>query len=165
MSSDNEIPTHLNMRIDPKLRYLADLAARATGVNLTEYIEAAIRQSFAKVSLDQIPLPEMDEEPNYLGLSPAERRERFRKRAATVTNPLSEIGERLWSEHPFARIQLLVVAGFDHLLTADEQRLWDHAFAHYAKDGKLSTKRVIENWSKIKFAIWHKSLDKQKGSK
>jgi len=165
MSTDNEIPTHLNMRIDPKLRYLADLAARAAGVSLTDYIEAAIWQSFAKVSLDRLPMPEMDEEPNYLSLSPTERQARFRKRAATVTNPLSEIGDRLWADHPFVRIQLLVIAGFEHLLTDQERRIWDYAFAQYGKDGKLSTKRVVDNWNKIKFAIWHKSLDKPKGGK
>lgn len=165
MSTDNEIPTHLNMRIDPKLRYLADLAARATGVSLTDYIEAAIWQSFAKVSLDRLPMPEIDEEPNYLSLPAAERQERFRKRATTVANPLSEIGDRLWVEHPFLRIQLLMVAGFDHLLSSEERRIWDYAFAHYAKDGKLSTKRAIENWGKIKFAIWHTGIvEKDKAS-
>jgi hypothetical protein len=146
MPTNNEIPTHLNMRIDPKLRYLADLAARATGVSLTDYIEAAIWQSFAKVSLDQLPMPEGGEEPNYLTLSPTERQARFRKRASVVTNPLSDVGDRLWSEHPFARIQLLVVAGFDHLLGDEERRIWDYAFSRFTKEGKLNTKAVIQNW-------------------
>jgi len=164
MPTDNEIPTHLNMRIDPKLRYLADLAARATGTSLTNYIEDAIWQSFAKVSLDRY--PELDEEPNYLSLSPAERRERFHRRATVVMNPLSEAADRLWSEHPFVRIQMLVVFGFDHLLTDDERRYWDYAFARYAKDGKLSTKTVVENWTRIKFAVMTEARKAQgKGNK
>ena len=154
MSTDAEIPTHLNMRIDPKLRYLADLAARARNMSLTDYIEDAIWESFKKVSLDQY--PELSEEPGVYELSPVQRREKFQKRKETVSNPLSELGERLWADHPFTRIQLLVIAGFDHLLTNAERRIWDHVFATYATNGKLNTKRVIEKWDRIKHLVWMK---------
>ena len=155
MPIDAEIPTHLNMRIDPKLRYLADLAARARNMSLTDYIEEAIWESFRKVSLDQY--PELSEAPEVYELSPTQRRDKFRKRQETVSNPLSEVGERLWADHPFTRIQLLVVAGLDHLLSAEQRRIWDHVFAAYATNGRLSTKRVIEKWDRIKHHIWLKS--------
>ena len=163
MPVETEIPTHLNMRIEPKLRYLADLAARATGTSLTEYIEEALWQSFAKVSLDQF--PELNEEPNsLLKLSAVERQAHFRKRGELITNPLSTVGERLWSEHPFARIQLLIVGGFEHLMSDDERTIWDHAFAHYAKSGKLSTKLVVEHWNEIKTAALSKSRKARKAA-
>ncbi len=66
MPIDMELPTHLNMRIDPKLRYITELAARARSMTLTEYIAAALQDSFKNVSIN--PFAEDDEEPNYTNL-------------------------------------------------------------------------------------------------
>lgn len=157
MPIENQIATHLNIRIDPKLRYLTEIAARARRMSLTEYIEDALRESFKRVSLDEF--PELGDEPEVYELSPAQRQERFKKRRETVSNPLSEVGDKLWSEHPFVRIQMLMAFGFDHLLSDEDRRIWRHVFARYAKDGKLKTKSVIENWDRIRFEIWHDGLN------
>lgn len=150
MPADTQIPTHLNMRIDPKVRYLTELAARANSMSLTDYIESALQESFKRVSVDQF--PELSEEPNVYELSPVERQERFRKRQTTIANPLSEVGDRLWSEHPFVRLQLLAVSGLDHLM-GEEKRVWDYLFTRRelkTPDGKLKTKLILQQWDSIK---------------
>jgi hypothetical protein len=141
------------MRIDPKLRYLTDLAVRASGKSLTDYIESALMESFKHVSLDQF--PELSEEPNFYELTPAERQERFRKRDTTISSPLSDSAERLWSEHPFVRVQLLVLSGLDHLMSEDDKAVWNYLFTRpelKTQDGKLKMKLISQQWERIKSA-------------
>lgn len=165
MAIDLEIPTHLNMRIDPRLRYLTEIAARARRMSLTEYIEDALRQSFKNVSVDEF--PELSEEPEVYELSPAQRQEKFRKRRDTVSNPLSEIADRLWSENPLVRLQLLALSGFDHLMSDRDKGLWKHLFrAYLTKDGKLNLKLIEKDWVKISFATLSDARKaKEKGDK
>jgi hypothetical protein len=139
------------MRIDPKLRYLTDLAARARNVSLTEYIEEVLWESFKRVSIDQF--PELNEEPNSRELSRAELLEKFKKRSAVVTNPLSDVSDGLWSEHPFVRLQLLAVSGLDHLMSHEDNALWEYIVSRRdlkSKDGKLNHKLISEQWAQIK---------------
>jgi len=153
MPVDSEIPTHLNMRIDPKLRYLTELAARARSMSLTEYIEDALQASFKNVSID--PIAGFDEEPEVYELSPAERREKFRRRQDEVLHPLSEVADRLWSEHLIGRLQLLASAGLEHLMSEQDKHIWRHIFSrssYKTKDGRLDLKVIEKEWTKIKFA-------------
>ena len=153
MSIDLEIPTHVNIRMDAKLRYLTDLAARARRISLTEYIEEALEESFKRVSLNQF--PELDEEHNVYELSPEEKQAKFRKRRETVSNPLSELADRLWSEHPFVRLQLLAVSGLDHLMSEEDKAVWNYLFTRRdlkTKDGKLKMKIISQQWVEIKNA-------------
>ena len=166
MSIENEIPTHLNMRIDPKLRYLTEIAARARHMSLTDYIEDSLRESFKKVSVDEF--PELSEEPEVYELSPAQRQEKFRKRRDTVSNPLSEVADRLWSENAIVRLQLLALSGFDHLMSDDDKRLWKHIHSrgYLKKDGRLDLKLVEKDWVKIRFAALHDAKKaREKGGK
>lgn len=151
MAIDNEIPTHLNMRIDPKLRYFAELAARARGITLTQYIEDAIAESLKRVSADEF--PELNEEPHIYELSDAERREKFKKRQVTVTHPISEIMDRLWSEHPFVRTQLLAVAGYGRLMSEEQKQVWNYlrdSNECKTKDGRLDPKLISQQWPSIR---------------
>jgi uncharacterized protein (DUF1778 family) len=164
MSTISEIPTHLNMRIDPKLRYLADLAARARGKSLTDYIEAAIQESFKTVSLDQF--PELTEEPNVYELSPQERQERFKARRERISSPLSDYADSLWSENPLVRLQMLSLSGFDHLVSEDDKATWKYILSRRelkSEDGKLNLKLISERLSEIKSRAVAES--KKKGSK
>jgi hypothetical protein len=126
MPVENDIPTHLNIPIDPKLRYLAELASRACGVSLTGYVEEAIRESFRRVSLDEF--PELSEEPEVRELTRTEILAKFKKRSSTIANPLSDVADGLWSEHPFIRLQLLALSGLDHLMSEDDKTIWDYLF-------------------------------------
>jgi hypothetical protein len=163
---ENEIPTHLNIRIDPKLRYLTEVAARARHMSLTEYIEDALKQSFNKVSVDEF--PELGKEPEVYELSPMQRQEKFRKRRDLVSNPLAEVADRLWSEHPIVRLQLLALSGFEHLMSDEDKRLWKHIYGHgyLMKDGQLDLKLVEKDWVKIRFAALHDARKtKEKGGR
>ena len=48
----------LTIRIEPKVKYLVELAARARGCWLTTYIQLALKESFKKVTLRVAPEPE-----------------------------------------------------------------------------------------------------------
>ncbi len=150
MPIENNIPTHLNMRIAPRLRYLTELAASARKMSLTEYIETALEDSFKHVNVGLY--PELPEEPNVYELSAVERQERFRKRQEEVRNPLSEFADRLWSEHPIVRIQLLAAAGLDHLMSEQDGHVWNHIRKSYMKQGRIDLQAVEKEWTKIRFA-------------
>ena len=165
MPIENDISSHLNVRIEPRLRYLTELAARARNMNLTEYIEAALEDSFSRVSADQY--PELSEEAEVYELSPAERLEKFRKRQNEVRHPLSEVAHRLWSEHPIVRIQLLAVSGLDHLMSEQDKHVWKHIMnrsTYMAKDGRLDLKAIEKDWIKIRFMA-STDLRKARGEK
>jgi hypothetical protein len=152
MPVNNEIPTHLNIRLDPKLRYLTELAARARGVTLTAYIESALEDSFNKVSM--APITGWDEEPEVRELSIAERIEKFKARSLTVSSPLSEFAIGLWSEHPWIRIQALAMV-FSHLMSEDECKVWDYVNSRpefKMSNGRLNGKVILERWPQIKVA-------------
>lgn len=162
MPIDTEIPTHLNMRIAPQLRYLTELAARARGKSLTEYIEAALLESFKRVNVD--PLPGWNEEPEVRELSPAERLEKLKKRKEIVSNPLSELADQLWSEFPLTRLQLLATYA-EHLMGEEDRIVWRYIVSRKelkSKDGKLNQKKIHAEWGSIKNAALAESKTKAK---
>ncbi|WP_263355275.1 hypothetical protein [Acidicapsa acidisoli] len=150
MPVNNDIPTHLNIRLDPKLRYITELAARARGVTITAYVESALQDSFNKVSVN--PMAAWNEEPEVRELSFAERMEKFKARSLTVSDPLSDFATALWSEHPWIRLQTLA-RSFDHLLSDDDRKIWDYVLSRRelkTADGKLNGKLILERWQQIK---------------
>lgn len=168
MPADIDISTHLNIRIDPKVRYLTEIAARAKSIardgqmTLTEYIEAALKDSFKSVSID--PIEGLDEEPEVSELTPAERIEKLKNRERKVSNPLSEVGDNLWSDHPLVRIQLLV-SHLPHLMSEDDKKIWAYLFTRHdlkTKDGKFNRKLIAEQWPQIKAAAFAEPKTKGK---
>jgi hypothetical protein len=152
MPADIDISTHLNIRIDPKVRYLTEIAARAKSMTLTEYIETALQDSFKNVSID--PIEGFDEEPEVSELTPAQRIEKLKSREHKISNPLSEVSDNLWSDHPLVRIQLLA-AHLAHLMSEPDQKIWDYLFTRHdlkTKDGKFNRKLIAEQWPQIKAA-------------
>jgi hypothetical protein len=165
MSIDLEIPTHLNIRIDPKLRYFIELAARAKrkDVSLTDYIESALWESLKTVSID--PLPGFDEEPEVRELSPAERLEKLKRREKTISNPLFEVTDQLWSEYPLKRLELLATYA-EHLMSEEDRTIWKSLFTRKelkTKEGKLNHKQIHIDWVHIKKAALAESKAKAKG--
>jgi hypothetical protein len=93
----------VTVRLDPKLRYLADLAAREQQRTLSSFIEWSVRRALSQ--------SDILEEPNY-GANPEAKRE-----AAPLW------GEGFWDVDESDRFFLLAV-GRPDLLTIDEQRFW-----------------------------------------
>ncbi len=90
--------THgLTVRLDPKLRYLADLAARKQRRTLSSFIEWAIERS-----LDDVVLDEMQGHKFTVGNS----------------------AEALWNTNEVERF-VTVAVNFPDLLTHDERVLWE----------------------------------------
>jgi len=143
-----------SLKIDPKTRYLADLASTATGQSLTRYIESALKESFKKVTLRVPP----DPEPMYRGTSgnyevtPIDLKEEEAKREAMT---IANLADLLWSESEFSRIQsLYVLAG--RLLSPEDSALFE--YIHNRKDlqipsgegYKLNRAKIDNEWESIK---------------
>jgi hypothetical protein len=119
----------VGVRLDPKLRYLAELAAREQQRTLSGFIEWAIR----KVLQGDV-LEEPDYGPDPIPKQPAPLR-----------------GEGLWDVDPADRFVLLASARLD-LLTIREQRLWKTICQQpllMDKKGKLNRAKVREFWGDI----------------
>ena len=87
----------VTVRLDPKLRYLAELAARKQRRTLSSFIEWAIEQSLESVSIKNV----KENEPSNL----------------------SRIADSLWSVGPPERL-LKLASKCPELLNYKEQRMW-----------------------------------------
>jgi hypothetical protein len=140
---DMEISSHLNMRIAPKVRYLTELAARARGVTMTEYIEAALQESFRSIYL------EGENDPNG-NLSLKERLERF----SPPIGSLAHYADALWDENPGKRLALRAL--LPPLMSPEERKVWDYIMDHDAYSEKSGVGRkpkysaIAKDWPLIK---------------
>ena len=149
MPNDLEIPSHLNIRIEPKVRYLVELAARARGLSLTAYIESALMDSLRDVYLDGGHV-------NDSLLTLEERQQQL----APPLDTFAHYADSLWSENPGKRLALRCV--LDHLMSEDEKAVWNYIMSHdaYSTGTKSSRKpnhtAISENWLLLKAAALKK---------
>jgi hypothetical protein len=136
MTNANDIPASTNMRLNPKVRYFADLASRLLGKPLTEITEDALLDRFKKVSID--PILELD---SFVASD----------ESRTIRYPLADKMELLWDERPIVRLEMLYCM-FPHLMSDDDKTVWDYLFTRpdlYA-DNKFNYRVIVENWLTIK---------------
>jgi len=134
----------VTVRLDPKLNYLAEIAARAQRRTKSNLIEAALAQALNSVPIDPRP---------------------SEKKASTV----AQLAEILWHVDEVKRLQQLMMAA-PHLLTFEEQKIWavicDHSYFWVGKwqplnedeefffvdhnPARLWTEHVQEHWDNIK---------------
>lgn len=118
----------VSVRLDPQIRYFAELAARKQRRSLSNFIEWAIVQSFHDISL----APERDN--------------KNAENSPTIVDDMYD--STLWSYDRTARLALLAIH-YPELLTHDEQALWEivnkAALLHQARnpDGSLN-KEIAE---------------------
>lgn len=149
MPNDVDVPSHLNIRIEPKVRYLTELAARARGMSLTAYVESALMASLREVYLDGGHISD-----SLLTLE--DRQERL----TPPIDTFAHYADGLWSESPGKRLALRL--NFDHLLSEEEKKIWDYIMSHdaYSTGTKSSRKpnhiAISENWLLIKSAALKK---------
>jgi hypothetical protein len=91
----------VSVRLDPKLRYLTELAARALRRSTSSYLEWSIQDSLHRVLITQ----EIDSRGNYKGKS------------------ISEVAATLWDVSEADRFARLALR-YPDLLTHSEQILW-----------------------------------------
>jgi hypothetical protein len=156
MTLANDLPTHINIRLDSKIRYITEIAARARFMSLTEYAEAALASSFKSVSVDLFELLDLEAESH--NLSQDDRLEKLKNRSRHVSNPLSEVMDSLWSEHAIVRLQLLA-GHLEHLMSEEDRSIWSYLFtrgdlAQRSGDSTYTLNRelITEQWSTIKLA-------------
>jgi hypothetical protein len=155
------------VRLEPRLRYLVEVAASAKGLTLSAYVEWALQESFKSVTL-RIP-PER--EPFYgndltsvtLPVKPNKEDERTANEAMSVAN----LADDLWSESEFSRLQNRSILA-PHTLHTE-----DHALLQYlhSRDDlkvrkaqsagyKLNREKIKNEWLGIR-AAFAGQLDKK----
>lgn len=108
------------MRLDPKMKYLAEISARKQRRSLANFVEWAIEQALGNVPL------------NPLG-----------NNSPTVT--VADKAGQLWSLDEATRLVNLATL-YPDLLTYDEQRIWDVICQHSIRiKGTARTIRFREN--------------------
>lgn len=162
---NNEIRSQINFRVDPKLRYLLGIAAQARNMSFTEYIEAALWDSFKNVSIDEY--PEMSEEALTSELSKDEIIELANKRKdapVEIERSLHKAAEALWDERPFTRLAMLSTLA-PHLMDDVDRAVWEHIHSNKAfkTGGKLDRKRINEQWEQIRAYVFNRLVTNAKG--
>jgi hypothetical protein len=164
MSKQSETPEKMpqaakmtSLKIDPRIRYLADLASTITGESLTSYIEGALMESFAKVTLRLPSEPEPIYGPKGDAVMPDPPDpdvERVQNEAKSIGN----LADALWSESEFGRIESLSILA-PRLVPSDDLALL--GYIHTKKelqvptgDGyKLNREKINAEWDAIKAAF------------
>jgi hypothetical protein len=164
-NKDPELPEMLGLRLDPKTRYLAELAARAQGASLTTYVSNAIVESFKRITLRKPtePEPMYGNNPDDVVIPAVDaEQERVKNEAMLVSN----MADIIWSDNPFTRLEIRALT-FPHLMTGEDVQLWNYIHAQgdlKIKDGngyKFNREFIAANWKAIK----DKSSKPQRGKK
>jgi hypothetical protein len=136
----------VSIRLDPKLKYLAELCARKQRRTLSSYIEWAIERSLSEVMID--------DDWQGIGLSVAEAEKKY----------------HLWDvDEPDRLVQL--ATKYPELLTLDEQVLWKTVQTHFYlityKDGKSHwTELLRDQWESIQAeAAMNRTLGRRKSTR
>jgi hypothetical protein len=143
------------LRLDPKIRYLAGLAAAASGESLTKYIEGALEESFNLVSLYIQPEREpmyLDDSGKYEYAPIDEKQVEANKKEKLIGN----LADSLWSESEFGRIQSLSILAPLHPTAKENDPLYQ--YIHNRKDlripsgkgYKLNRAKIDSEWDSIK---------------
>ncbi len=135
----------ISVRIDPKIRYLAELGAREKQRTLSSFVEWAIRKALTLKSMSE-------EEPNY---GPT---------FSTEQPPLPLWNDGLWDVDEADRFFHLAMARHD-LLTIPEQRLWKLLSGSIAlnNDGKIDLKTFREYWNSPHINTAHLKTESNEG--
>jgi hypothetical protein len=152
---EQDIPQNLLIRFDPKLRYLTELAAQVEGITLREYIEKAVWESFAQVSLRKPiePEPLYGTGPDDAIAAPLQPSDP----AVEREHSLARNADSLWHDNPCARLEVLALAR-PHLLTKEDEQLWNYLHSRSdlkIKGGrgyKLDRTKIAAIWPQLKAA-------------
>jgi hypothetical protein len=122
----------LTFRLDARLKFLADLAARSQGRKLSNYVEQTLEQSFANVLIQ-------DER------EPSETYERPHGKS------LADMADQLWDANESIRfLNLVRIAPW--LVTDGElklRRIIQHS-DYYAPKGLLDDARIADDWEMLR---------------
>ena len=136
----------LTIRIDSKLRYAAELAARRQRRTLSSFIQSALEQATRDVTLDSLRI-----DMENMGKTPS----------------AYEFAERSWDVNGLSRLFHLAAA-YPHLLDHKEEILWSYYREFRGLGGRYDPKLVTETEQlellKEQFTRFNDWLKKQKGA-
>jgi hypothetical protein len=125
MPKDDSRAGQLNANIDPKLLFLAKLAARSKGQSLIEFIEDAFRRALTREAM-------LSDEP----------------KVAEPTSPMPEPVlwfDSLWAEDEVVRLYRVATIGSLNLLTPKQRNIFLYVSNELIKQGKKVTlKNFVE---------------------
>jgi hypothetical protein len=125
MPKDDSRAGQLNANIDPKLLFLAKLAARSKGQSLIEFIEDAFRRALTREAM-------LSDEP----------------KVAEPTGPMPEPVlwfDSLWAEDEVVRLYRVATIGSLNLLTPKQRNIFLYVSNELIKQGKKVTlKNFVE---------------------
>ena len=155
----NQASKMISVRIDPKIRYLAELAAEARNESLTKYLEWALDESFKKVTLYKSPELEITYGPGRgeieLGPAPDPEEEQAKRDAMLISNK----ADLLWNENEYVRMAILSSIA-PHLVPEE-----DALFLKYMRESKdlqvksddgtfkLDREKIHREWTSIRAAF------------
>lgn len=129
----------MSLRIEPKLRYLIDIAARIQRRNITNYVEWALEESLHSVYLEN----------NFETIDKA--------------STLDFLKDRLWDINESKRFVTLAIH-YPDLLTFEEQKLWDvitkHPYLYLKKcpgawiDDNINFNALNDDWELLLHASY-----------
>jgi hypothetical protein len=163
-----DITDRLAMRINERVRYIAEIAARAEGISFREYLERALERSFNDVKLCK---PFSSSRPSAKQIKGktvfVDQRDSDSEPDTDKEQPTLagwEVG--LWHETAYERLvalQSVIYAlqrnyedqTLDRLLSPEQKRVWDYLWQHdeylmSSSIGKRLNERYIkDNWDAI----------------
>ena len=120
MTAAQELSAVINIRIDPRTRYLLELASRKQALGNSEIVRQALNIYFSTISLYEA---EEFEEPfpgHELPTLEQRRARRTEAEAKLASRSLADLAELLWFEDPVMRLRMLAGA-FPRLVTEEER--------------------------------------------
>ncbi len=162
----------ITVRLEPKLRYLAEVAASAVGMTLSAYVARALQESFESVTLRVPPEPEpfYGHDLNNVTMpeKPTEEEESAKDKAMSVAN----LADDLWSESEFVRLQNRFILA-RHTLSEEDQELLQYLHSRddlkirkspMADYYKLNREKINSEWEAIRAEFANRQYQKQNAS-
>lgn len=138
------------LRFDPRIRYLADIAAKVQRRNLTDFIEWAIEEAVKTISIKAGNNPYGDNDEPLYGDGPGAA-VTGRKDASVLDYSIAARSHELWDVDEADRFVKLATK-FPYLLDYEQEQLWkriNESPLSKTKDGTLDVKLVRKNWAKF----------------
>ncbi len=120
MAAAQELSAVINVRMDPRTRYLLELASRKQELGNSEIVRQALNIYFSTISLYEV---EELEEPFPTHERPTLEQMQTRRteaEAKLASRSLADLAHLLWSEDPETRLKRLAGA-FPRLVTKEER--------------------------------------------
>jgi hypothetical protein len=148
------------VRLEPRQRYLVELAASAKGLTLSAYVEWALRESFKSVTLRVPPErePLYGHDPNHVMMPGKPNKEE--ENAANEAMSVANLADDLWSESEFVRLQSRKILAphtlpqedhdlLQYLHSRDDLKIRKSSSAGY----KLNREKINRDWGAIRAAF------------